>query len=726
MAQGDYAAAKPLLEQALAIHKAVLGERHPTTATSLDNLAALLDAQGDYAAAKPLVEQALAIFKATLGERHPDTVASLNNLAALLDAQGDYAAAKPLLEQALAIHKAVLGERHPTTATSMNNLAGLLYAQGDLAGAEPLLSRALEITRGNLELAAAAQAERQQLAMAQDLRSGLDAYLSLVQQAPLPAAAAYRYALAWKGSVFQRQRQARTARHALLEARDPELVRQLTALQDTTRQLATLALATPDPRHLPAWRQRIAELTAQGAVGRGIGRPKRRVPRPAAQDEASPAQVQAALPRDAALIDFLEYTQYRPTPPEQGGWKRERRLIAFVVRPARPLALLDLGAVPPIAAAVERWLATRGRRSAGGGPEDPAVELRRRIWQPLEPYLEGAQTVLVSPDGALGKLPLAALPGRQPGTYLIEERAIALVPVPQALAELLAGREGRGGPGPAAPDPGPSLLLVGDVDFGATPGDSDARIVSRVAARPRAGAWARFDPLPATRDEIRAVQHSFTQVEPGAPVLVLSRGQATEQALRQQAPRHRYLHLATHGFFSPAGVRSTLDPEPASPLGAPGPAPREIDPFGGRGIVGFHPGLLSGLALAGANRPLEPGQDDGILTALEVAEMDLSGVELTVLSACQTGLGATAEGRQAGGEGLLGLQRAFQVAGARGVVATFWDVDDEATRALMERFYENLWQKKLMRLEALRERSSGCCVGVGGANRPSRTPSRRS
>ncbi len=86
-----------------------------------------------------------------------------------------------------------------------------------------------------------------------------------------------------------------------------------------------------------------------------------------------------------------------------------------------------------------------------------------------------------------------------------------------------------------------------------------------------------------------------------------------------------------------------------------------------------------------------------------MAELDLSGVELTVLSACQTALGATAGGRQAGGEGLLGLQRAFQVAGARGVVATLWDVDDEATRALMERFYANFWQKKLMRLEALRE-----------------------
>jgi CHAT domain-containing protein len=90
--------------------------------------------------------------------------------------------------------------------------------------------------------------------------------------------------------------------------------------------------------------------------------------------------------------------------------------------------------------------------------------------------------------------------------------------------------------------------------------------------------------------------------------------------------------------------------------------------------------------------------DDGVMTALEVAALDLSNADLVVLSACETGLG-----KVAGGEGVLGLQRAFQTAGARTTVTSLWKVSDEATRALMTEFYRNLWEKKLSRIESLRQ-----------------------
>jgi CHAT domain-containing protein len=89
--------------------------------------------------------------------------------------------------------------------------------------------------------------------------------------------------------------------------------------------------------------------------------------------------------------------------------------------------------------------------------------------------------------------------------------------------------------------------------------------------------------------------------------------------------------------------------------------------------------------------------DDGILTAEEIGFLPLGGAQLVVLSACESGLGESA-----GGEGLLGIQRAFQVAGARTTIATLWKVNDEATRRIMEEFYRNYLEREMSPLEALR------------------------
>ena len=147
---GDYAAARPLLERALAIRKQALGPMHPTTVSGLNNLAGLLHALGDYAAARPLYVRALAICEQALGPMHPDTAISLGNLAALLHAIGDTAAARPLYERALAIHEQALGPMHPDTATSLNNLAEFLRTMGDYAAARPLHERALDIREQTL------------------------------------------------------------------------------------------------------------------------------------------------------------------------------------------------------------------------------------------------------------------------------------------------------------------------------------------------------------------------------------------------------------------------------------------------------------------------------------------------------------------------------------------------------------------------------------------------
>ena len=121
---------------------------------------------------------------------------------------------------------------------------------------------------------------------------------------------------------------------------------------------------------------------------------------------------------------------------------------------------------------------------------------------------------------------------------------------------------------------------------------------------------------------------------------------------------------------------------------------------GGRGISAQksgveHPLLRSGLIMSGANK-LRSGDDDGVLTALEAASIDLWGTQLVVLSACETGVGDTEPS-----EGVSGLRRAFVIAGAQTLVMSLWQVDDEATRHLMVGYYKGLMAKR-GRSQALR------------------------
>jgi tetratricopeptide (TPR) repeat protein len=687
---GDYAKAEPLYRQALDIRKETLGEKHPHYAVSLDNLASLYSEIGEYTKAEPLVQKALAIRKEKLGEKHSDYATSLHNLALLYESQGLYAKAEPLYRQAQAINKQTLGEKHSHYVTDLTTLASLYEARGDYAQAERFLRQGLEISRANLDLAATAQSERQQLAMARQLRRALDHYLALAPKGKRSGGAVYSQVLAWKGVVLSRQRRLR------LQRSHPELTAAFAQLDRVAGRLAALALAVPDPKRQAVFRQQIQELTEEKERLEGdLARQSAAFRQERETEKLTPAHLQAALPPDAALIDFLEYTHSSQYDKGKRQWQFDRRLAAFVVR-RDSIQQLDLGPAQPITEAIDRWRRTTKRTRPVMGENDPAAELRRRLWQPLEPHLRGARVVLVSPDWALARLPLAALPGRKPDTYLLEEVSLAVVPVPQLLPELLAA-------GKADAKPEPSLLLVGDVDFDAAPELADARGGKRTAVRGnRAGVLMQFQRLDATREEIVAVADSFRRGHRRQKVLVseLRDDEATEAAVRSQAPKHRYVHLATHGFFAPPELLSALAPVPAAKSGPAAADLRGTDLFGRRGVSGFHPGLLSGLALAGANRPAGADVDDGILTALEVAELDLSGVELAALSACETGLGETA-----GGEGLLGLQRAFQTAGARSVVASLWQVDDEATRKLMVRFYENLWRAKepLGKLAALRE-----------------------
>ncbi len=374
----------------------------------------------------------------------------------------------------------------------------------------------------------------------------------------------------------------------------------------------------------------------------------------------------------------------------------EHRYAAFIIQHGQPIRRVDLGASVPIDRALDDF---RARIQHNADIQSAGFELATLVWTPLEPQLNGTTTILLAPDGDLNFLPWAALP--DPifrGHYLIERYTLATV---SSGRQLLAQLRQLPSTGPA------TLLAAGDVDydradFGSPSAASTGTetfpapvLVTRGNRAPASS--ARYSPLPATGTEASAAADAFARAyHEKADILAGSR--ATKDKLSQLLPGHRYLHLATHGYFAPPSVKSATNLDPTTLTTETASRLSRSD------IEGFYPGLLSGLAWAGANKPpVDPdtGMIDigaGTMTAEEVGSLDLAGCELAVLSACETGLGRTA-----GGEGVLGLQRAFHLAGCRTVVASLWKVDDAATAALMTRFYEHLWGENLSPHEAMRQ-----------------------
>jgi CHAT domain-containing protein len=457
----------------------------------------------------------------------------------------------------------------------------------------------------------------------------------------------------------------------------PETAPLLAELRAVSARLGTLSLLAPEVAISKVRREEIAQLSAQKESLEGKIALASHEFRSAARSITA-AEIQSALPADVALVDFLMYFASHPQAKGKGvGLVWEHRLAAFVLRREGPVQLVDLGLVEPISEAVDAWRADFGNSAEA---RKAAAQLRERLWIPIEKCLREATKVLVSPDGALGKLPLGALPGNEPGSYLIETYAITTIPSPQSLLD--PGRQGAGAIAASG------LLVVSGVDYNRHA--SPAKQVSPRIATARAAGEARFQPLPGTTAEAAAIQKLFGDNLAGEKLTLLAGDAAEEHTVVRATDKHRYLHLATHGYFAAAKYKSAL-----SRSIHVGPD-SDAEFASNQSLAGYHPGLLSGLALAGANEPNEV--DDGILTAEEVSSLNLGSVELVVLSACETGLG-----ERAGGEGLLGLQRAFQVAGAKTVIASLWSVPDQSTRLLMVRFYENLWQRKMGKSEALRE-----------------------
>lgn len=286
--------------------------------------------------------------------------------------------------------------------------------------------------------------------------------------------------------------------------------------------------------------------------------------------------------------------------------------------------------------------------------------LSRIVWQPIVDRLPQCRTLYFAPDGLLHLLAIEHLPqvAKQP----LQLRRLTSTARLTDRNNPQSTREKR-------------LLLVGGLDYDDSSA-CDTLIMPQQANHQAAdyltecmpAGW-HFEPLPATRSEVDSIAASVGK----AGWRVTCRYDESEERLKDELGGYAAIHLSTHGYALDVADDSQ------STLREPEQEDRSL--------------LASGVALTGANRrhtltSADGGMagEDGIISARELCDLKLNGVQLTVLSACQTALGRISD------EGPAGMVRGLKKAGAQTILASLWQVDDQATSLLMRRFYTLLMQ----------------------------------
>jgi CHAT domain-containing protein/tetratricopeptide (TPR) repeat protein len=634
----EHAGADKEAEQAYrdsaALARELEGPRHPLVSVALNNLGIMLSRTGRPDEAIPVLDEALRIED----PRNPDRATVMVNLGITYRRLGRFDDARTAYLGARDVEIQAYGPRYSELAFVYDALAGLAWVRENMSEALDWQLKSNEISEGTLRNVIGLGNESQKLSFMETLATQTDASITMSQVAT--------------GEL--RPRATALGLEAVLQ-RKGRLLDDLTDSFDRLRR----ALSPDDRSLFERWRAAAAQystLVFRGAGTGGADAHRKLVEQSKAEADALEAQlgvrsgdfrerrepvtvaaVQRAMPPDAVLIEWVLFSPFEPRGQH---WGAPRYMAYVLERDGAPEAV-DVGEAAPLESSLFELLVSLRERKDEELVRRLSSELETQLLSRVRPLLRPGRKVLISPDALLNLLPFGVLLGPD-GHYLVQEHE---------LTYLTSGRDLLRSPGVSAR--GPRMRLIADPDF---------------------GEGAQFEALPWTAREATALKASLRLRDDE----VLTRANATEASIKQlHGPR--VLHIATHGFFLTDQV-----------LAAPAVDTRGLS----RSLE--NPLLRSGLALAGANGR-RSGNDDGLLTALEVAGLDLTGTELAVLSACDTGVGQLQTG-----EGVYGLRRALVLAGVRTQVASLWRVDDQATSDLMVDYYARL-KKGVGRSQALRD-----------------------
>ncbi len=678
--RGNFEKAEPLYIEAMAIRKKVLGKEHADYANSLNNLAGLYWHMSNFEKADSLYNEAKDIRKKALGVEHPDYAASLSNLAILYFEMGKYDKVEPLHLEAKNIRKKVLGVAHPDYAQSLDGLAGLYETQSRYAESTPLLKEVLVLEQTRIAGGISFLSERElaQYAATQQSGSMVNAYLlnRPDEQIDILPALCYDQSLFQKGFLMQA-----AARLQHLASSSPHAISINDDLKGFRRRIAQqLSLPIAKRRGLEELEENANALEKElSRTVAGYAEALRQV---------KWQEVKAGLKPSEAAIEFVHFKVNFP-------YKTDSTMYAALLilpdaEQPKFIPLFEESSLDSLLSVKSERkadyvnhlysLADRGLVQLGSVKKS----LYALLWKPLEKELTGIKTIYFSPAGLLHRINLDAIPISETETLADKYQLITLISTrllafPAQIA--IMNRD---------------AIVYGGINFeqDSTLQNDEALVTTQaigeipfnlVDATLRVGGW---DYLSGTEREANAIEQII--LKNGINTILKKGFNATEESVKNiganQALSPRILHIATHGYFFP-------DPTSSPPKGETS----EAEPIFKLSDL---PMLRSGLIMTGGNATWQgkqtiEGREDGILTAYEISQMNLSDTELVVLSACETGLGDIQ-----GNEGVYGLQRAFKIAGAKYLIMSLWQVPDKQTSLLMTTFYKKWLEEKMTIPEA--------------------------
>ncbi len=675
---GDPPGAALALTRSLRIREAELGPEHRLTIASMNNLAIAYAETGEFDKSRALYERANAARRKLLGPDNPDNALGLGNLGNLLFEAGDFVGARKHLTEALELRARTVGKDSFLYSQSQWSLARVLWRLNELPAAREHVEQALQVYQKALSpehpflvqiyvtLAGVLASQKDNEAAFRAAREAATRWTAMTrlsaQTVPERFASAARdplhdngLGLATSLALIGSDIEKRDAFDLWIRSRaivlDEMSVRQKTLNRSAAPEAELLRAK------MVAARSRVARLTLNG----GPGLVDAKAARDAAESDYAELNrdMRSALRRARVGLDEVA-GQLKPGDVlvayavASDATSKAKRLAAFVLPAGKAVpAMVPIGPVTEVDRSVKRWRqaisevardpARAGIRAEAAAREAGAA-LRRLVYDPVSARFGNAQRVYLVAEGTLQLVNFSALPLPN-GRYLIEGGPLLeVLPTERDIVPDPEDRQANSG-----------MLAIGNPAFGerrgsASEGCADLRTV-------------RFEPLPSTAEEISELSKLWR----GGGAVVVQGQSASEDAFRRQVQGKRVVHVATHGFF------------------LPGHCAKEGGPL-----------VASGLALAGANRRPKDG-DDGLLTAEEVAGLNMDGVEWVVLSGCNTGLGEVKDS-----EGVFGLRRAFRAAGAATVIMSLWPVEDKAARDWMRSLYTAKFQRGMSTAQSLR------------------------